>query len=328
LAAAKGANVGESLAELSVVLVTDRFETISVVVDRLRAQTIRAALELVIVAPSEEALGLPAADVDGFAGTTVVPVGSSVSLPASRVAGIRAAKAPLVALVETHVYPDPDWAEALVRAHREPWAAVGPVFANANPTTSLSWASLLMDYGALLEPNAGGPVGYLPSNNGCYKRELLLAQPEFEAGMAYGPHLHEALKAQGHELYVTSGARIRHLNMSVPRPWLTERYLLGRSLASLRASRWSPSRRIVYACGSPLIPLVRIWRIFRHAGRPIRQYRLLPRVLPALAVALVSSTVGELAGFTLGAGDAPKRLERCETRKIDGVREADLAGLS
>jgi hypothetical protein len=321
--------VGESAAELSVVLVTDRFETISMVVDRLRAQTVRATLELVIVAPSEEALALPATDVEGFAGTTVVSVGSSASLADSRVAGVRAAKAPLVALVETHVFPDPDWAEALVRAHRDPSAAaVGAVVANANPATSRSWACLLMDYGSWLEPNAGGVVAVLPSNNSCYKRELLLAHPEFEAGMAYGPHLHEALKAQGHELHLTSGARIRHLNTSAPRAWLAERYILGRSLASLRASRWSPLRRIVYACGSPLIPLLRIWRISRHAGRPIRDHRLFPRVLPALMVALVSSTVGELAGFALGGRDAPRRLERYETRKIDGVREADLAGLS
>lgn len=42
---------------------------------------------------------------------------------------------PLVTLLENHCYAEPEWAEALIEAISNSWAAVGPVVANANPQT-------------------------------------------------------------------------------------------------------------------------------------------------------------------------------------------------
>ena len=56
-------------AELSVILATDRFETIRDTVAHLRAQTAREEIELVVVAPTARGLEL---EVDGFAAVRVV----------------------------------------------------------------------------------------------------------------------------------------------------------------------------------------------------------------------------------------------------------------
>lgn len=67
-----------------------------------------------------------------------------MSTAEARAAGIRQANAPVVAFVEDHSYPDPDWAERLIEAHRKLWAAVGPVMmVNANPATMISWPIFL-----------------------------------------------------------------------------------------------------------------------------------------------------------------------------------------
>jgi hypothetical protein len=76
-----------SLPDLSVVLAcTDRFATIAATVSRLRAQTIRERIELVIVATSRAALDLPVDAVSGFWGHRIVEVGQLDSIAGANVA--------------------------------------------------------------------------------------------------------------------------------------------------------------------------------------------------------------------------------------------------
>ena len=44
----------------------------------------------------------------------------------------------VVAFGEEHCFPEPGWAQALIDAHREDYAAVGPAMHNANPDTIVS----------------------------------------------------------------------------------------------------------------------------------------------------------------------------------------------
>jgi hypothetical protein len=315
--------------ELSVVVVTDCFRTIRKVVEHLRAQTVVDRLELVLVAPSEQALALDRPAVDGFAATRVVEAGSIVPLGPARAAGIRASAAELVALVETHVFTDPRWAEALIAAHRQPWAAVGAAFGNANPRTAVSWSNLLLDYGSWTGPRTTGVVPQLPSNNSCYRRELLLELgPLLEEGMGFGPPMHAELRARGHRLLLAADAKVVHLNVDLLGAWIVERFLHGRVVAGKRASRWSARRRTVYALGSPLIPAVRAWRIWRYSGGAVREHRLLPRVLPPLAVGLIVSTLGEIVGFAFGEGDAEAEIAKYEISKAAFVREPSRSAVA
>src|SRR5262245_18353145 len=111
-------------------------------------------LELVIVAPSEAALNLDIIDTASFHLVRLVEMDEITSTGRAIAAGVRAATAPVVAYAEEHSYPAPDWAEALIKAHRQPWAVVGVAMANANPSNKVSWASLYTDFGPWVEPVA------------------------------------------------------------------------------------------------------------------------------------------------------------------------------
>jgi len=108
----------------------------------------------------------------------------------SRVAGIRAATAPIVALAEDHSFPDPDWADALITAHQARFAVVGPVLRNANPRSMLSWANLLLEYAPWLEGTPGQEMKDLPGHNSAYRRDLLLA---------FGEEIHVVEEGVGHD---------------------------------------------------------------------------------------------------------------------------------
>src|SRR5262245_8258820 len=87
--------------KLSVILATDTYPTIRPVVDRLRRQTARGQIELMLVAPSAAAVSAVMAHRGDFADIRIVECPFDDLAPA-RAAGIRAAAAKFVFVGETH----------------------------------------------------------------------------------------------------------------------------------------------------------------------------------------------------------------------------------
>lgn len=313
--------------QMSVVIVTpDNYKTIRKTMRSLRAQTAREQLEIVIVAPSADDLDLDESDLKDLPEFSVVEVGAVTSTAAARVAGIRQASAPVVAFVEDHSFPDLGWAAALIEAHQQPYAVVGPVIANANPGSTISWANLLIEYAPWLEPVEGGEVNLLPGHNSSYKRAILLEYgDELEAMFEAESILQWDLQAKGYQLYLEPAAKTYHLNFSSPFSWLSLRFHCGRLFAASRAEngQWSPLQRLLYTGSAPLIPLVRLRRILATLRRSGQQYKLLPRVLSALTLGLVLDGMGEMIGYSFGAGNAMEKLSDMEFHRDRHLAERD-----
>jgi hypothetical protein len=307
--------------ELSVILATDRLETIRGTLRSLGEQTARKRLELVVVAPSAFEL-----EADGFGAARVVETEADpIEVAQLRAEGVRAASAPAVLLAETHSFPAPDSLERLIERHREPWAAVGQAICNGNPTTMRSWTNLFLDYGPWADPHAGGALRELPTHNSSFKRaELLACGERLPELLRYSEGINAVLRKRGGRLYLEPEARTFHVNVSRATSWVVERSAAGRAYAASRAAGWPAWRRAAYALGSPLIPLVRGLRVLRDIRRTGRSAELLPRILPALAVGLTLSALGELAGYALGAGRAPQVIGEMELRRMGHVRLGEL----
>jgi hypothetical protein len=304
--------------QLSVVLVTDHFRTIRRVVARLREQTVRDRVELVIAAPSRAALEIEDGALDGFAAVRVVETGSIHPMSIGRAAGVRAASAPVLFLGETHSFAHPEFAESLIRAHQQPDEVVVPGIGNANPESALSWAGFLMDYGPWAYVLPAGDVGWGPTWNVAYKRAALLAfDASLETMLCAGDALTSAFRASGHRYRLEPAARLDHANVSHLRSWINERYLTGLLIASNRKARWSLSRRLLYIVASPLIPAVVLSRMVRPT-RMLSRAGSLPRwTIAALLAGAFIRTVGEVVGYAVGAGtDAEPRMEDYELHKL------------
>ena len=195
---------------------------------------------------------------------------------------------------------------------------MGPVIRNANPVSRISWADLLLGYGPWMDPAPGGCVEHLPGHNSSYKRDVLL---EYGAGlesmMEAETVLHWDLGAKGHKLYLEPAAKTAHTNFARLRPFVAVQFYGGRMFATLRAhnNHWGWRRRLLFACGSPLIPFVRLWRVLREMGRPGRPWRLALSVIPQLFVGLVADGTGQMLGYALGAGNAREKLTGLEFRR-------------
>lgn len=313
---------------MSVVVVSPgRFANVRRTVRHLRAQTAAARLELVLVAASAGALADHApGELDGFAAVTVVAAGPIADVDRAAGLGIRRAAAPVVGVLEDHAYPEPGWADAMLAAHAGPWAAVGSGIVNANPDTGLSWANLLIAYGPYTEPVDDGERAAVPGHNLSFKASALAHYGDgLVDRMGRDGGLLDDLRARGHRLYLAAGARVHHVNPSTLAATAEVRVNAGRLYGALRAAGegWSLPKRLAYAAGGPLIPLVRFVRVRRELFGGGRRREVARRALPSVFLGLVLDGLGQMAGYALGAGESRARLARFEFDRLQHLTPAE-----
>jgi hypothetical protein len=251
-------------------------------------------------------------------------IGTFGSFAVARAAGVAAASAPYVAFNEDHSFPDPGWAEALLEAHRRGSTGVAPRMENANPASALSWAAMFLHFGGVVEPEGGFETAYpSASHNMSYTRSALLAMGDRLSELMLAElFLHEALRAAGHRLWVEPAAVTRHVNISLLGPAIVHAWLGGRMYGGLRPifGSWPLHRRILYAGGWPLIPLLRLSRVIPELRRKRVGRALMPRVLPPMLLILAVHAAGEAAGYLFGLGKTRISYSDNETRRDRHVR--------
>ncbi len=311
---------------MSVILATPGdFTTIAATVHHLRRQSVAGRLELVVVARTADALAVGEQAFRGFWGYQVIGAGPDISVGRANAAGVRAARAGVVAFAEDHCFPEPGWAEALVERHaRGDVAAVGPVLRNANPGTLVSWCDFAIGYGRWIDPSITGDQPFLPGHNSSYRRDVLMElDAHLDDLLAAETVLHLELRKRGHRLVMEPRARAAHTNFGRLGSWLPAQYYHGRIFAAERARHWSRAKRVFYAAASPLIPVVRFVRAAGHLRRSERPRPSLPRLSPLLALGLAADGAGQMLGYLRGAGTAPHQLPEFEFRREDHVPDSD-----
>lgn len=319
---------------LSVVVVSPSdFAQVRRTIRHLRQQDVADELELVLVAPSEAAVSDRVdGELEGFATVTTVAVGPIPNVDRAAAHGMLAASAPLVATIEDHAYVQPGWARAILAAYREgPWVSVGSVMENANPRRSLSWANLILGYGWWIDPDRAGEMHDVPSHNGTYRRDAVAAFGDGLADrMGRDGDLHDRLRAGGGRMYLARDARVAHANPSRLPPTADLRFHAGRLYGTERRDTggWSLVRRVLYGFASPLIPLVRLRRLYaEHLGPGRPSHARFPRIALGLVVALVLDAAGQAAGYLCGAGRARKVLAVFEMDRMQHLTRSDRRDL-
>ena len=310
---------------LSVILPCEEgFAYVRRTVRALRSQTVRDQIELVLVTPTNHLPDLESGEVDGFHSVRVVVAPGQMGNRA-RAVGIRSAGAPIVALAEDHCYPEPGWAAALIGSFDGGWSAVGPAMYNANPASALSWVNLLLAFGPWVGPTEAGPVPQLPWHNATYKRVPLLDYGDrLGELMDVEGMLQQDLARNGHRFYHQVAAQTYHLNVSRFSSTAIHRLDAGRLFGAYRSHSWSPVKRLAYILAAPLIPVIRLWRTLPLLRRVDARPGLMSRILPVLVGCLILDTIGETAGYALGAGhNVVVKVEMFERLRFRHLSRAD-----
>jgi len=300
----------------AIVVVPDRYDELERTIQHLKKQTAAHLMEIVFVVNSRSQLPPDMSDLECFHSWCLVESGSIKSIGYGFTAGIRAAHAPVVALTEDHSFPDEKWAETFIEKHKGDWAVVGPCMLNGNPVNMLSLADFYQAYGEWTRPPVTLAPSHLPGHNSSYKRQILLSfGEELEDLMHAESVMHRHLAAQGYKLLLAPETCTSHHNFATWRDWIPSRYLTGRLYAAVWSRNWSSSRRYFYACASPLIPFIRLWRVgktIRRRESPMKTALLIPLLFAGLAI----EGFGQMRGYAFGAGDAAEKLARYEFHRI------------
>jgi GT2 family glycosyltransferase len=237
---------------------------------------------------------------EGWPKVTLLSFDRPMAVPELRAAGIFAARAPYVALIEDHCNVRAGWAERLLAAHRRGKSVVGGSIRNAATERVRDWAAFLCEYSGHMEPAPGGAVRDLPGMNVSYDRRALEAIDDLLREGRWESWLHPRLREQGFELYCDPEAVLDHAKDFGFREFLSQRYHYSRSHAGMRNAQLG-RRRIVYSLGSPLIVPLVYSRIARNVLRR-RHVRELALASPLILLYTAVWAGGEAIGYAFGGG--------------------------
>ena len=291
--------------ELAALLVIgDSREHAQLALDSLYQQTIADSIEIVVV-------DLKTNDAAPLRISTVVPTKyirpeRGTTWATGRAIAVRVADAPVLAFIEGHCVAEPEWAAAVVNAHRKPYAAVGYAFTNPYPQTYLSRATLASKYGCWLHPTTSRSTTVLPCGNVAYKRDDLLALgDELEVLLTPDFVVHERFNENGKAMFVESRAIVAHNSLVKLTQLLASSFLFCRVLASKRvdSQRWNRGRQIAYGLATPVVsPCVALWRLFASRSDTPSDWSSLTAYLPVVIAKGIASALGESTGYLFGAG--------------------------
>ena len=223
-----------------------------------------------------------------------------------RADAVRAAGAPLVAFLEEHCTACPGWLQAIVRAHRQGWKAIGPEIRNGNPQSRVSRVLDQAFWRPWLAPAVSGVVDLLPGHNSAYDRELLLNLGlELDDLMQVDLILQRRLQQLGYRLYLEAEASVEHLNESTLAAACGSYFHWNRLFGAARAAQpdWPASRRVAWALAIPLVPWIRLARWIREAAAGHgRQFLKSLGLVPMLLVFHSVAALGHALGLLCGAG--------------------------
>jgi hypothetical protein len=277
----------------------------------LDALTSQSAVTEVLV-PHDDMLGGVPALRSRFPRCRFVPMKGRQTPAALRTAATHAASGEIIAFLEDHCVPAPDWADRLLEAHGAPHAAVGGAVDKGFPPgrdrdTALNWAVYFTDYSRYMNPQRGGPSHSLTDCNVSYKRADLEA-----VGEAWNLEFHEnivnaALAARGGTLWLAPDVVVHEQRALTLAGALRDRYAFGRLFASTRVHDAPLSSRLTFIAGAVVMPPILVARVARNLFARRRHRAQLLRALPALLLVTSTWMMGEFVGYVTGAPAARLR---------------------
>ena len=157
-----------------------------------------------------------------------------MTIPELRAAGVFAAAAPVVALIEDHCLVTPGWGDRLTAAHAAGHDVAGGPIRNGATGRIRDWAAFFCEYSAVMEPLPAGPVRALPGMNVSYGPRALEAIDDLLREGRWESWLHPRLQQRGFELWCEPDAVVEHDKGFELGEFFSQRYHYSRSYAGMR----------------------------------------------------------------------------------------------
>jgi len=216
---------------------------------------------------------------------------------------IAQAQGEILAFIDADCVAAPDWAEQIVAAHEGGDPVIGGIIEIANPESRVSWAQYFCEFSRWMAGTPGGETSEIPAVCLSLKRWV------FDK---YGPFLEGVLCADtafnwrlvegGIRRLIVPSIRVSHVNIDRLGLLVRKQIIHGGFFARVRAAErgFSLPRRLIYAAGSPALPLLLTYRIVRRVLSRRTYVRELVRAMPLVLLACTFWSLGEMLGYLRG----------------------------
>lgn len=234
-----------------------------------------------------------------------------------RARGLAAARGELIALIEDHAVPAPDWMVQILAADWQRYGAIGGAIDNG-VDRPLSWAAYLCDFLRYQNPIADGPSPIASDANVTYRHDVIDRLRAVWHPMYREPAVHDAIQEAGWGLALSPRIVIwqNRQNLTLGDA-LRERYVWGRSYAAQRGRSWPAVRRVVYGLLGPALWVLLVARTLLGAAQRPRARQGLRRGGPAVALLLAAWSLGETMGYWSSPAPEAATHARMATADLD-----------
>ena len=244
-----------------------------------------------------------------FPGVRMDPSPRDASIPALRWRGMNRARAPIIAVIEDHSVPPPEWAHEVIEGHRLPYEIVAGPVENRSRNTLFDWAFFLLEYAPFMPPLTAAVVPAAPGGNISYKKSVLPLDEDRFASL-WENFLFDELQNRGARIYLHPPMRMGHSNPFTFREFAKQRYFFSRSLAAMRLKQATPAARLLFGAGAALVlPVLLLLRLARTVWAKGRNRREFAAALPWVLLFVCCGVAGEALGAWLGEGGSLRRVK-------------------
>lgn len=218
----------------------------------------------------------------------------------------------VVAFLEGHCQPAPDWCQRILDAHQAHHAAVGGPIEKGLPEgrpadSALNWAVYLADYSRYMLPLPEGATHALSDCNVSYQRSALDATRGHWTAEFHENVINGALRELGASMWFDPAMVVyeqRELRLSDA---LRDRFNFGRLFGSTRVPGVALPKRAAMAMAAMFMPPVLVGRVVGTLRRRGRHQDQLLRSMPSLVLISTAWMFGEALGYLTGTAGRPLR---------------------
>lgn len=221
-----------------------------------------------------------------------------------RARGLAIARGDIVALIEDHGIPTPDWCRRIIESHRQPFAVVGGAIENGIDRP-LNWAVYYCDFLRYQNPHQAGASAFASDANVSYKRAALESIRPVWQEIFRESSVNDSLRSQGETVALAPEIVLHQHRLGLRlTSALKERYVWGRSYAAARIAWAGTGQRVFWAALSPALPALLLLRMTMLAFKKRRTFLHFLKALPLTAILLVSWACGEFMGYVTGRANS------------------------
>jgi hypothetical protein len=188
----------------------------------------------------------------------------------------------------------------MVAGHAHSCAAVGGAIENG-VDRALNWAVYYCDFLRYQNPLPDGESPIASDANVSYKASALERIRPVWREVFHEASVNESLRRRSEKIRLAPAAVVyQHRQGLRLGDALRERFVWGRSYAATRAVLARAPQRLFWAVFAPALPLILLYRMTMMAAAKRRTMNAFIKAAPLLVALVVSSALGEFAGYLTG----------------------------